>query len=236
MSAFHPTAISLNPPADDDPRAVALAAALNRNLGFKLTWNLPVALAVGIATAGLAPLVILLLRFRTFAVGEKFQLEHAIEWTPAPDGVRDKISSLGAKWPLSVVTGLAVACAALVTAVVHVAVRHREPLELWSLFAWGQFSTSATVYIALLIAGYAVLYAALRAHVRAVSGFRQALRGGGEAVTVSHGAAWLIVGVTLLLGGCLWGFAMMLAAGAHRRYINEVSGHVRAQIARHIEG
>jgi hypothetical protein len=244
VSAFQPTTITLHPPADADPRAAALVAALSRNLGFRLTWNLPVVLVLGIATAGLAPLVILLLRTRTFAIGEKFQLEQVSEWLKANGyaipQLDHSVERLGRACPTFVWLGIG--CAAIAGGVAVFG----NPVRLLTMYDPYSQPIVFVSYAVPLVAGYMVgLFGAIQAQkanvARLVLPLNAVLHDAGQP-TIGHRHPmtfswdWVTTGVMLLVAGCVWGFPMMLAAGAHRRYINEESLDLREQIARRIEG
>ena len=239
VSAFPPTSITLEPPLEQDPRGDALLASLRRNLGYKLAWSFPVALVVGLATAGLAPLVILLLRFRNFATGEWFQLEHVCEWMKRGYSSDPAPSRRGAV-RMVINIGFALAAASFAIAIAHVSAR-RSPLHLWTLLPFMQASITAGAYSVVLCLGFLSLLVAV--HLQRSGVRRYTARITDETVNpiVNDNSAdesltrWSIFGVVLMILGCGWGLPMMLAAGAHRRYINEVSRDVRAQIADHID-
>lgn len=239
MSAFEPTTITLEPPLQQDPRGAALVTALRRHLGYKLTWSFPVALVMALATAGLAPLVILLLRFRNFATGEWFQLEHACERMNRGHS-SDPSPSRRAAVRMVINIGFALAAASFAIAIAHVFAR-RNPLHLWTLLPFMQASITAGAYSVVLGLGFLALLVAV--HLQRSGVHRCTARISDETVKpIVNGnladeslTRWSICGVILTILGCGWGLPMMLAAGAHRRYINEVSRDVRARIADRIE-
>ena len=136
--------------------------------------------------------------------------------------------------------GFALAAASLAIAIAHVYAR-RSPLHLWTLLPFTQASITAGAYSVVLGLGFLSLLVAVQLQRSGVHRYtsrisdeikKPGLNGNSADASLTR---WSICGVILLILGCGWGLPMMLAAGAHRRYINEVSRDVRAQIADRIE-
>lgn len=246
MTVFSPTSRSIRPPLDPDPLGAAIVTALNRNPGHRLSWDWTVVLLLGLLTAGLLPLVILLLRFRTFATSEKFQLEHVTEWlkTRGHDWLEldQATDRLGRSWRCCVASGLAGALIAFIVAVMHVLFFRRSVFELWQIVPFADRGISMTAYVVAVTVAYLVGYGiGMRAYVGNVRAFADAFnfamrRDGLPDIGVRPRDAmphwtWITCGIVLALFGCLWGLPMMLAAGVHRRYTNTLSQSMRAEIA-----
>jgi hypothetical protein len=258
VSAFQPATITLDPPREQDALATAVVTSLRRDFGLRMTSNLPTVLVLGVATAGLAPLFLLLLRFRKYATGEKFVLEHVTELVQRDQQEVPELSSstkgLASKWRVVTSAGLALACGAVALAVWHTSVSNRSAVGLWTSL-WTEPERTAYGYTLVVVGCYLFfVYCALHAHAKNVDVWMRAFD---EFITAKNqraivwdrslppfvaqdvfvfpSIAWVVTGLLLALSGCLWGLFMMLAAGAHRRYINEVSRDVRAQIADRIE-
>src|SRR5262245_30923049 len=139
MTALNPSTLTIHPPPDDDPLGAAIVAAFSRDLGYRLTWDWPVVLTLGLLTAGLVPLIVLTLRFRRFATSEKFQLEHVTEWIEKRDSAMPELSAATAHlrdfWPFLSASGIVLASLALVVAVAHVWITDLSPPDLASLYS-----------------------------------------------------------------------------------------------------
>jgi hypothetical protein len=96
---------------------------------------------------------------------------------------------------------------------------------------------SALLYPTLVVVGYSLLLAALFRQRRNVKRFAAELKLTLPPDQIQARAAWgwIVAGILLTIAGAFWGLPMMLAAGAHRRYIKDVSRDARAQIARGVE-
>ncbi len=241
MAAFTPTRVTIDPPPDEDPLGVAVVAALKRDTSLRGAWSMPVVLGVGVATAGLGPLVVLLLRFRRYARAEKFQFEHVTEWMASRQHATPELERatqrLGAGWPLAVWAGCALAVGAFVLAIVHVVVLRRSVFDLWSLFVY--LSPSATGTAFGMTVGFAYVFHMLAVNRAAanVTRFAGALgvpvAADGWAVTSS--TWWCVPAAAVLVVGCFWGLPMMLAAGAQWRYMKAFSRDARTGVARRVE-
>jgi hypothetical protein len=233
VSAFQPTTITLDPPVVQDLRRAAVVAALKRHLGYKLTLSLPVLLILGVVTAGLAPLLLLQWRFRAFARGETFQLEHAVECARVP------VDEAGHSIPFAHLSiAVALVLTGIVLAIVQALVAPVNLFGLWSIWVFGGIpgyeASWSALYQLVLLAGYIALCEAARAHDRRVRPAYASL-----AVTDveappqidPEAVAALVLFFAACVAGCLWAAGMVLAGITHRRYINHTSRQRRGQLA-----
>jgi hypothetical protein len=248
MSAFQPTMITIHPPPEPDPLGSALAAALRRDVALKLTWNLPAVLVLGLATAGLAPLIVLVVRFRLFAIAQKFQLEHVSEWLEQSDRSSDELRratrSLAHGWGALTILAMVLAGVAALVAAAHLWRAPHDPFSLLSLWMWrGGWGGTGVIFGFAIILAFACQWLAISKFAGRVNEFITALEDpltGNFAPPQQQQALlprwrWFVAGTVLLLGGIAWGLPMMVAGGAHKRYINDISRAIRNTIADRIE-
>jgi hypothetical protein len=241
MSAFNPISTTFHPPRNGDAHGAALLSALERNAGYRLSWDLGTTLVLGLLTAGLLPMVILLLRFRTFATSGKFHLEHVTEWMEKRGRATPQLLAathrLAGGWPSAIWAGIAFAVAALLAAGAQVVWQDRSVLPLWSIYLVDSRWGIPAAYMLLVAGGFVPCsWVALKLFADRVQEYAHALDSASLpasrdiVVPAAPDWKWLACGVALLAAGCIWGPAMMLAAGAHRRYINQSTSALRADI------
>lgn len=244
MTAFDPTTRSIHPPPHPDPLGEAIVSAFSRDLGYRLTWDWPIVLLLGLLTAGLVPLIVLTLRFRTYAKSEKFQLEHVTEWIELRGTASRELTAATTRlrelWPTLTAMGLALATLGFAVAVVHLLVTSLSLPSLISLFTIYRPAGLAPLYMLIWCGAFACHWLAVQRHAARVGNYVAAVRQ--KLGPIEHSPAWvnapmvwIIIGFVLLIAGCVWGLAMMLAAGAHRRYIKHTSAAIRAQIASRVQ-
>lgn len=246
MSRFDPTIRVMQGDDGPDLLAQALVDSLSRPAHRMLSMNLAGSFLLTVLTGGTVPLIGLTIRLRHFIAWQQQQLWHLAEWlrlqTGHPDADALQKASLRIRYSpiLALATWLFV-LAALGACAIHLWRRGFSVGEL-ARFAYFQPVRPEAILFSLSISAAAVssLLHLVR-HQQQVESclrwFNQLARRQGLSVVrisgleLGFGPMWLAAGVLLAAGGAFWGLAVMLAAGAHRRYINVVSAQVRAALA-----
>lgn len=224
-----------------------------------LSWGVPKSFVLGGLTLGAAPLLLLPLRFKQHAACEREQWWHLAHWLRVrlgsqTDQLIRRVDAIDA--PSRVFSMLSHAC--LIVAVIaaarfihvagigwtHLAGLGYGDRVVRDLVATEPFMQAALLWSGFVSLGFVFHWLGVQVHRtrvrRAVREFNELGRTAGFAavpdVKSSLGVRplWLVGGIVLASLGALWGIPMMLAAGAHRRYIRHASPELRQSVAERV--
>ncbi len=246
MPYFNPTIRITGGEDEPDLLAGGVLNGLTRPFYHPLSHKLVPSFLMALVTMGLLPLALMVRWLRDFIAQQEQQFWHLAEWLRLQSGDPDAQELEQAAQRLHHHAGLALLTrlfmlAAVVAAAMHFSTR---PFDLRSLYRFAYqmpASTEAIVYaLALSAAGvchWAHLawhqqnverYVRLFSHIAARNGLAEVPL---PATELGLRPMWIIAGIILASGGALWGIPVMLAAGAHRRYIKGASVQTRAILA-----
>ncbi len=246
----------VHPARPTDDFIEAAVGALERPSHPLLSWGVLKLLILGLVTCGVAPLFVLPRRFQKYVANEQQQLWTCASWVrlhtnhPEADSLRNMAEKI--KVPMGF-AGIATASAVVALFCLFQALRatsYPGPLERIAAFVMpfsaGQPpSQQQILYFGAICVGYIVgIWFAVLWHTQQVAGFvevfnRIARREGLEPVRTPPSMLmprplYLVAGAIPAMYGFVWALPMMLAGGAHRRYIMSAGREMRAQLARRL--
>jgi hypothetical protein len=262
MSTFSPTQITLDPPRNPDALAGAVIQSLARPTLKHAPWGPVRSLIFGLATFGLAPLVIWPMRFRNAVGRERQQLWHLAEWVrlqtgrPGAAELRDSAgrSRGGGLRVISWLMALLVLIALMRDysrfhfrfhqAGAFLDATYRFPLLYWRVNLPIAMARLFAVWTIGLGIGFGAHWVNVVLRDREIRQFVERF----NAMTASPGIApidlpqspmglaWIIGGILAAMSGAIWGVPMMLAGGAQAAYLNRTSYWSRRELAARLRG
>lgn len=246
VNEFNPTTRIIAPDDGPDRLAGAVLNSLTRPLSGPLSWGVVRSFIVSLLTLGLLPILLMNRWLRHFIASEQQQLWHLSEWmrvqTGQPEAVELQKSSQEVRFSttLSLLSALFVAIA--VGSVMMYFTERRFDWRNLVQFAYHLPTTPHRIVFTFAVSAAAACHwAHLVWHQQHVEGFLRwfNLLGGRHGVAeiplpppeLGIRPLWVIAGLALALGGALWALPVMLATGAHRRYIRVSSVRTRALLA-----
>jgi hypothetical protein len=230
--------------------------ALERPSHPLLSWNVIKLLILGLVTCGIAPLLVLPRRFQKYVANEQQQLWTCASWVrlhtnhPEADALRERAERIRMPFGFA---GIATACAVVAMFCLFQDLRAFSSASVWDRithfvapFSSGRPPTDGQLlFFAAICVGYVVgIWFAVHWHTQQVAAYldvfnRIARREGLEPVRTPPSMlmprpVFLLAGALPSLYGFVWALPMMLAGGAHRRYIMQSGSGMRAQLARRL--
>jgi hypothetical protein len=246
VSQFIPTSRSIS--GDDQPDLLASAVlnSLTRPLYHGLSWGPLRTCVVAWLTVGVLPMFLLLRWLKDFIATQQQQLWHLAEWMRVQGGDHDATELQKASHRVRFNMPLAILSGALVLVAIGAVVAYFSH-HTFSYRALLRFAFHAPVTPPQLVFTFALSAAAVChwAHVvwhqqnveHYLRWFNQLMtRQAQDEVRLPRlelglDGTWIVAGVVLAVAGGLWGVPVLLAAGAHRRYIIEGSVRMRSTLA-----
>jgi hypothetical protein len=235
--------------AGDQPDLLAGAVlnSLTRPVYRPLSWGIFKVVLVSIFTVGILPMFLMIRWFRGFVSTQEQQFWHLAEWirvqTGDPDAAELQKASHRVRFNMPLATLEMLSLAVAVGAVITHFNAYPFNWKAMMAFAWHMPQTREQIVFAVAITFASICHVAhLAWHQQNVENyvrwFNQLATHHGvqeipsPSIELGLGPAWAVTGIVLAAGtGALWAIPMMLAAGAHRRYIMRGSVHTRAQLA-----
>lgn len=246
MTQFAPTIRISEPAAGPDRLAGGLLASLSRPLYRALSIGVVGSFTLTVFTFGIVLLPMLIRWLRQFIGGMQQQLWHLSEWMRVQSGdndagkIQEAAQQIRFHVPLALLTAL-FTLIAVGAAFTHFADRR---FSIESLFRWAYHvpgSAESVVFTFSLSAAAVCHWAHLAWHQQNVERYlrwfnhiiaRQNL------VEIEYPRlelglrpVWIVAGLVLAAGGALWALPVLLAAGAHHRYIRSGSFRMRSALA-----
>jgi hypothetical protein len=247
VSQFNPTIRVVHPNDEPDLLAGAVLNSLAQAPYRKLSIGLAPSLILSILTLGFVPIIATMRRLRGFIAIQEQQFWHLAEWMRLQAGDADAgelqkaARQIRFNVTLAAMTGLP-----LLFAIGALAMHYTDrPFDLDNLFRfiYRMPDTREALFFDLAISAAAVCnWAHLVWHQQNVERY---LRWFNLIVSRRENLPevplprlelglwplWIIAGLVLAMSGALWGIPVMLAAGAHRRYIRNIDPPTRAALA-----
>jgi hypothetical protein len=246
-SNFNPT-ILVSTPARQEPDVLAgsVLASLTRPLYYKLSWGPLRSVILGALTLGILPVVLIPRWMRNIVAQHEQQLWHLAEWlrvqTADPDTAELQKSAEQIRYsPLIAMLTYAAVLVAVGAVLAHFIDRSFSLRELYR-FAFHVSTSAASITFAVAISIAALLDIAHQVyHQQHIERYlqrfnqviqRQDLRPIPEPpLQLGLRPTWIIAALFMVMIGAPWGFMVLLAAGAHRRYTISTSVMTRAALA-----